>query len=94
MRLYRWFAMAALLLGTTGLYADEEAAAQALQRIDGAVIVPSQPKPGEPVTQVILNVTKVTDEDLKHLKEFPRLHTLGCSATKRRQRPDRRCDSP
>jgi hypothetical protein len=76
------FATLALLLGTTGLHADEADAVKALEKISGAVVVRAQNKPEGPVTQVFLNVTKATDADLKHLREFKQLNTLGLAASK------------
>ena len=81
MKHYRLIAVVALLLAGTGLRADEAEAEKALKKV-GANIIHKEFKPDGPVMQVFLNVTRATDADLKHLREFKELDTLGLAASK------------
>jgi internalin A len=74
-----------VLLGLLALVvagrADEAAAVKAVEKLGGRVIVDTK-RPGKPVVGVDLDRTKVTDADLKELKELKSLRKLDLTGTK------------
>src|SRR5262245_46803664 len=77
----RLLSVGCLLLVTPALPAQgadpkEEAAAAALKKVGGTVQTDNA-SPGKPVVGVLLSYSKATDDDLAHLKAFPKLRTLN-----------------
>jgi internalin A len=69
-----------LVLAMTGR-ADEAGVIKAVEALGGKVTVDDK-QPGKPVVGVNLDESKVTDNDLKQLKEFKKLQTLSLDSTK------------
>src|SRR5262249_50838543 len=80
----RWAVGASLLLGllllTGAGQADEAAAVKAIEKLGGRVVRDDK-LPGKPVVAVLLDSTKVTDAELKTLKEFKSLQYLNLGNT-------------
>src|SRR5437867_4478203 len=73
----RWFAGTVLgvVILSGAARSDEAAAVRMVERLGGG-ITRDDKQPGKPVIGVVLRFTKVTDADLKELKEFKQLTTL------------------
>jgi hypothetical protein len=76
----RWFASAVLALPAPGgaARADEAEAAKRVEQLGGTVTRDGK-QPGSPAVKVTLTGPKVTDDDLKPLKELPQLAALELS---------------
>ena len=73
-------ALAAVVILTGAVRADEADAIKLVERLGGK-IKRDDKQPGKPVVEVNLSVKKVTDADLKQLKELKQLASLnlfGC----------------
>src|SRR5438552_1847248 len=80
----RWAVGGGVLLGLLVLVvaarADEATAVKMIEKLGGIVTVDAK-RPGEPVVSVDLSYTKVTDAELKELKELKSLEMLDLTDT-------------
>ena len=75
-------ALAVLVILSGVARADEADAVKVIEKLGGKV-TRDEKQPGKPVVEVNLMLTKVTDADLKQLKELKQLASLnlfGCRA--------------
>ena len=73
-------ALAAVVILSGAARADEADAVKVVEKLGGKVTRDDK-QPGKPVVEVNLSLTKVTDADLKQLKELKQLASLnlfGC----------------